>query len=154
MKEASSQAGQTLAALKAFGLVEYNGSGPARMTIITEDGRKYLRAQQDTVKRSLIRRFALTPKAIANYWQSWGAKRPIDAVCLDELVLNAKFTEGAAETFLRVYDATVAFAGFTHFSNTDQTASGGEDELVNPPDINHRRWRPGSCGERRADRVR
>jgi hypothetical protein len=113
MKEASSQAAQTLAALKSFGMVDYSGAGPARSTNLTDNGRNYLRAQQDSVKREIIRSFALTPKVIANYWEQWGAKRPIDAVCLDELVLKAKFTDSAAATFLRVYDETVAFAGLT-----------------------------------------
>jgi hypothetical protein len=133
MKEASSQAGQTLAALKSFGMVDYAGSGPARLSSLTEDGRNFLRAQQDSVKREYIRKFALTPKVIASYWSSWGAKRPIDEVCLDELVLKAKFTQSAAETFLRVYDATIAFAGLTDSDNV-QDADGVEEELVIPPD--------------------
>jgi len=130
MKEASSQAAQTLAALKSFGMVDYTGSGPGRLTNLTEDGRNFLRAQQDSVKRDIIRRFALTPKVIASYWSEWGAKRPIDAVCLDQLVLKAKFTESAAETFLRVYDATVAYAGLTDSDTSDEPEdeAGGSDD--------------------------
>jgi hypothetical protein len=45
MKEKSSQAAQTIAALKAFGLVEYQG----RTAVISDEGRTYLRAQQDAV---------------------------------------------------------------------------------------------------------
>ena len=133
MKEASSQAAQTLAALKSYGMVDYQGAGPGRLTNLTEDGRNYLRAQQDSIKKDLIRRFALTPKAIAAYWHEWGAKRPIDAVCLDQLVLKAKFTQSAADTFLRVYDATVAYAGLTD-SDTDgppADEAGGDDDKPN-----------------------
>ena len=130
MKEASSQAQQTLAALKSFGMIEYSGSGPSRLASISEDGRNFLRAQQDSIKRQYIQKFALTPKAIASFWASWGAKRPIDPVCLDELVLKAKFTQGAAETFLRVYDSTVAFAGL---SDSD-SESEGEGVLPVPDD--------------------
>lgn len=131
MKESSSQAQQTLAALKSFGMVEYDGSGPARLARISDDGRNFLRAQQDSVKREYVRKFAMTPKVIANYWASWGAKRPIDPVCLDELVLKAKFTQSAAETFLRVYDNTVAFAGLTDSDTTpeDQEA---DSSLADP----------------------
>src|SRR3546814_20983916 len=32
------------------------------------------------------------------------------SVCLDYLVLEGRFTQSAAETFLRVYDETLAFA--------------------------------------------
>ncbi len=119
MKEASSQAAQTLAALKSYGMVDYQGAGPSRQTNLTEDGRNYLRAQQESIKKDLIRRFALTPKAISTYWHEWGARRPIDAVCLDQLVLKAKFTQSAAETFLRVYDATVAYAKLTDSDSLD-----------------------------------
>ena len=131
MKEASSQAAQTLAALKSFGLIDYTGSGPARVTNITEEGRNYLRAQQDSIKKDYIRRFALSPKAIASYWEIWGKKRPIDAVCLDELVLKAKFTQSAAETFLRVYDTTIGYAGLTDF-DTEELVNGMKDATVEP----------------------
>ncbi|GGE44328.1 hypothetical protein GCM10011367_18820 [Marinicauda pacifica] len=111
LKPGSSQAAQTLAALKSFGFVEYRGSGPGREAVITDEGRTYLRAQQESVKRGVLEDAALKPKAISKYWDKWGADRPPDEVCLDELVLKGGFTQGAAETFLRVYDATVGYAG-------------------------------------------
>jgi hypothetical protein len=111
MKGGSSQAGQTLAALKYFGFIEYQGGGADRVAIMTEDARTYLRAQQESVKKEVLRRAALKPTAIAMKWEAWGADRPPDAVCLDQLVLKDKFTSAAAETFLRVYDETVAYAG-------------------------------------------
>lgn len=132
MKEASSQAAQTVAALKSFGMVQYDGGGPGRLTIITEDGRNYLRAQQESVKLAIVRRLALTPKVIASYWQDWGRKRPIDEVALDELVLKAAFTQSAAETFLRVYDETIAYAGLTD-SDKDADADGDTDGVETPP---------------------
>jgi len=114
MKEKSSQAFQTLAALKSFGLLDYKGVSAERVAFLTDDGRNYLRAQQTTIKREILKRCALRPKAINFYWQSWGADRPIDAICLDELVIKGGFTSSAADTFLRVYDDTVAFAGLTN----------------------------------------
>ena len=132
MKEASSQAAQTVAALKSFGMVQYEGGGPGRFTIITEDGRNFLRAQQESVKLAIVRRLALTPKVIASYWQDWGRKRPIDEVALDELVLKAAFTQSAAETFLRVYDETIAYAGLTD-SDKDADADGDAAGAETPP---------------------
>ncbi len=111
MKDASSQAFQTLAALKSFGLLDYRGSGPARPMFITEEGRKYLRAQQDSIKREVLRGAALKPKLIEKFWRLWGADRPIDDICLDDLHFKHNFTQSAAETFLRVYDATISYAG-------------------------------------------
>jgi hypothetical protein len=111
MKVASSQSSSTLAALKSFGLVEYEGSGADLKVNVSADGRTYLRAQQENIKREVLRRVALKPKAIAKYWAEWGNPRPIDEVCLDELVLKAKFSQPGAQTFLKVYDSTVAYAG-------------------------------------------
>lgn len=124
MKPASSQAAQTVAALKAFGLVQYDGNGPSRLTSISEDGRNYLRAQQEAVKREIAQRLALMPKMIATYWRDWGRDRPQNEVALDQLVLKANFTQSAAETFLRVYDETVAFAGLT--DSVSEAGSEGE----------------------------
>jgi hypothetical protein len=111
MKEKSSQAFQTLAAIKSFGLIDYKGAADERVAMLTDDGRNYLRAQQDSTKAEILNACALRPKIIRLFWDKWGADRPIDPICLDELILKFKFTESAAKTFLRVYDATVAYVG-------------------------------------------
>lgn len=134
MKEASSQAAQTLAALKAFGLVDYQGSSADRVAVISEDGRTYLRAQQESVKREVLKRLAMKPKAIEKYWQMWGADRPPDPVCLDALVLKGGFTQSAAETFLRVYDDTVSFAGLQDSDKFEPSDTGDTDEEDETPD--------------------
>jgi hypothetical protein len=130
MKEKSSQAFQTLAALKAFGLVDYQGSGEDRVVLISEDGRNYLRAQQQSIKAEIMKRCALKPKAIATYWTRWSADRPIDPICLDELILKAGYTESAATTFLRVYDDTIAFAGLQESDTFDPDTGSDEDAPV------------------------
>jgi len=131
IKERSSQANQVLAALKAFGLVDYQGSGKDRKVVISESGRTYLRAQQESVREGVIRKAALKPKAIAKFWPTWGADRPPDAICLDTLVLENGFNENAAPTFLRVYDETIAFAGLNDSDKIPDKASdldGDEEE--------------------------
>ena len=65
MKGWTSQAQQTLAALKYFGLLEYQGSGANLTAAISDDGRTYLRAQQDSVKKAVLKRLALKPKNIS-----------------------------------------------------------------------------------------
>jgi len=129
----TSQAQQTLAALKAFGLVDYKGSGPKRGVAITHDGRTYLRAQQDSVKREVLKSVALKPKWIGHFWRIWGADRVPDPIRLDALVLQHKFNESGASIFLKVYDATIAFAGLTDSDNGGaiETTPEPEDEL--PP---------------------
>ena len=124
MKGYTSQAQQTMAALKYFGLVEYQGSGESLTASISEDARTYLRAQQESIKKDVLKRVALKPKNIAKYFALWGADRPPDPVCLDQLILKDAFTEPAAKTFLSVYDDTIAFAGLRDSDKKDEHLSG------------------------------
>lgn len=127
MKPESSQAAQTLAALKAFGFLDYEGSGSNRVAILTADGRNYLRAQQEEIKSKILKRAALAPKNFHRFWEFWGGDRPIDEICLDELVLKYQFNEKAAPTFLRVYDETIAYAGLVD-SDKIPPDDNGDDE--------------------------
>jgi hypothetical protein len=124
---------RTVAALRYFGLLNYERGGNGRQVVISEEGRKYLRAQQDETKREIVKAAALRPKQIAKFWSEWGPDRPADAACLDELVLKNGFSEAGARDFLKVYDATISFA---KLSDCDKIAavdpaSGADDE--NPP---------------------
>jgi hypothetical protein len=105
------QVGGYLAALRYYGFIEYTGTGDARQIIITEDGRNLLRAQQDSIRQQILKRAALRPKEIAKFWSAWGADRPPDPVCIDELVIRNGFSDRGAPLFLKTYDATIAFAG-------------------------------------------
>lgn len=69
----------------------------------------------------------LLHSAPVTYWQRWGADRPIDAICLDQLVLKDEFTQSAAQTFLRVYDETVAFAGLRNGDKVSVLDAGDEE---------------------------
>ncbi|RWP62133.1 hypothetical protein [Mesorhizobium sp.] len=126
MKGWTSQAQQTLAALKAFGLVTYTGSGSDLAASISDDGRTYLRAQQESVKAEVLKHVALKPKAIARYFAEWKTDRPDDAVCLDRLVLKDGFTDSAAKLFLTVYDSTIGYAGLED-SDKNSAESGAEN---------------------------
>ena len=102
------------AALRYFGLLEYQGAGKERSITVSESGRKYLRAQQDELKREIVKTAALRPKQIAKHWNDWGADRPADAACLDAL-MEEGFSEGGARDFLKVYDATITYARTSGF---------------------------------------
>jgi hypothetical protein len=106
---AKAYADRIAAALRYFGLLEYQGSGKDRSIVVSENGRKYLRAQQDELKREIAKAAALRPKQIAKHWNDWGADRPADAACLDVL-MDEGFSEGGARDFLKVYDATITYA--------------------------------------------
>lgn len=140
MKSGSSKSQQTLAALKAFGFIDYKGSGPERVAYVTDLGRTYLRAQQPSVKSEVLRQAALNPKVIAAFFAEWGADRPPDPVCLDKLVLERNFTESAAPRFLRVYDETIAYAGLASpdkpmHDDLDENDIDAEVENAIPPSM-------------------
>jgi hypothetical protein len=108
---AKGYADRIVAALRYFGLVDYQGQPGSRSVVVSEEGRKYLRAQQDEIKHEVIRAAALRPKQIAKFWADWGTDRPANAACLDELTMKNGFSDGGARDFLKVYDATITFAG-------------------------------------------
>ena len=103
-------AGRIAAALRYFGLLDYQGQGAARAVVVSKAGRKYLSAQQEETKREVIVAAALRPTQIEKYWKDWGDDRPADAACLDRLTIKDGFSAVGARDFLKVYDATIAFA--------------------------------------------
>lgn len=111
------------AALRYFGLLEYQGSGKDRSVVVSENGRKYLRAQQDELKREIAKAVALRPKQIAKHWNDWGADRPADPACLDALMAEG-FSDGGARDFLKVYDATITYA---KLSDSDKVSTDGQE---------------------------
>lgn len=129
MRPNSSQAQQTLAALKAFGFLETRRGTDGRSITVSEDGRTYLRAQQDAIKEAVLRDAALKPKQIEIYWKEWGVDRPSDPACLDALVLRGGFSQDGAEKFLRVYDATIAYA---KLGQSDKMAPDEEEQPLEP----------------------
>ena len=127
MKEKSSQADQTLAALKSFGLLKYEGMGEARHATLTDEGRGYLRANQELKKKEILKTCALRPKIIRKFWAAWGADRPLDAVALDKLIEDG-FSDAGANNFLKVYDETTAFAGLSASDKITREAGDGDED--------------------------
>jgi hypothetical protein len=119
------------AALRYFGLLEYQGSGKERSVVVSEIGRTYLRAKQEVTKLEIIKAAALRPKQIAKFWADWGPDRPADAACIDELTLKNSFSDVGARDFLKVYDATIAYAGL---SEHDKSVA---DLIGDTPNENH-----------------
>jgi hypothetical protein len=131
MKEKSSQADQTLAALKSFGLLKYEGMGMSRHAALTDEGRNYLRAQQEGLKKEILKVCALRPKIIRTFWAAWQADRPPDEVALDKLIIDNGFSEGGARNFLKVYDETVAYAGLSNSDKIVLENEGSNDDEGN-----------------------
>lgn len=136
MKEKSSQADQTLAALRSFGLIEYTKANARRQANLTEESRKYLRAQQDSIKVQVMKLCALRPKIMRQFWSAWGPDRPIDAIAIDQLTMEHGFSDAGARNFLKVYDATITYAGLSNSDKLPQLdwegAGEAEDDGDNP----------------------
>ena len=128
MEEGSSQANRYLAALKAFGLIDYNGASKDRTVSISENGRKFLRAQQERIRKEVLKTAALQPKQIAFFWPMWGTDRPPNEVCLDELVYKHGFTEASAPQFLKVYDDTIAYASLSSSDKASEAVGTAYDD--------------------------
>lgn len=121
---AKAYADRVTAALRYYGLLESQGTAPNRLINVSDEGRKYLRAQQPETKREVIKAAALRPKQIAKFWSEWGMDRPADPACLDDLVFKNGFSESGAREFLKIYDATVTFA---ELSGSDKISGDRED---------------------------
>lgn len=116
------------AALRYFGLLEYQGTGKDRTIAVSEEGRKYLKAQQEETKLEVIKAAALRPKQIAVLWSHWLNDRPADAACIDDLVQNHGFSVAGARDFLKVYDATISYAGLSESDKIDLNLGGETEE--------------------------
>lgn len=127
--KAKAYADRTLAALRYFGLIVYQGVGKERRAVISDEGRKYLRAQQEETRREVLRAAALRPKQIARFWSEWGKDRPTDGACLDDLVLGHGFSDAGASKFLKVYDATISFAGLSDSDKMYLENEGSEGQI-------------------------
>jgi hypothetical protein len=128
LKENSDQASQVVSAMRYYGLIDYQGNPPVRQAVIAEPGRLYLRAQQESIKQQVLAKAALTPRMINKFWGVWGADRPPDPIAIDDLTLHNGFSERGAPLFLKIYDATIAFAGLAHPGKTESDSAEATDD--------------------------
>jgi hypothetical protein len=104
---------QTIAAMKAYGLMKDGGAGGERKIEVTDLVIRILKDGRPGNREAALKEAALKPRLIAEHFKVWGTSRPPDTTCLSDLHIDEGFTEEAAARFLRVYDATISFAGLT-----------------------------------------
>lgn len=116
----SSGGKQTIAALRAYGLLE-EARGELRLT---DRAQHILVREPGTAGRSdLLRQAALSPPVFAKLWERYGADLPSDKSLKSYLVLELKFNENAVADLLRSYRETLLFA---------ELLSGGDRESPPP----------------------
>ena len=104
----SSAGAQTIAALRAYGLLE-DVRGELRLTdraqhiLIREEGSRE--------RNDLLRQAALSPPLFSKLWERYGADLPPGRSLRSWLVLELKVNENSVEDLLRSYRETLTFAG-------------------------------------------
>jgi len=113
-EEKSSGGLQTAAALISFGLMRDEGTSDTRKLKLTSsalaiilDGRPNSESRANAIKTA-----ALTPKIHQQIWRRWGNSQTSDANIKHMLILelNPPFNPNTAETVIKEYRDTIAFA--------------------------------------------
>jgi len=101
----SSGGKQTIAALRAFGLLD--GEGSVRLT----DRAVHLLLDDGSAERDwLLRQAALSPPVYGRLWERYGPDLPSDKGLQTHLVLEMEFNENAVGDVIRGYKETLDFA--------------------------------------------
>jgi len=141
-KPESSSAIQTAAAIKAYGLVNVNGSGNDRRMSLSQRGLDIvLDEQEESESRdAAIKAAALAPAIHAELWKKYGPNLPSDAALRTFLLRERGFNPTALDPFIAEYKSTISFAklepGDTIPEETDEESPDSEqdqDKRRKPP---------------------
>lgn len=123
------------AALRKYGLLEYEGSGPNRRAHLTDLAIRILRSPHEHERQSAIKDAALNPAIIRELWEKYkDTALPTDATLAWDLEQEKHFTTSGAAEFIPVLRDTIAFAqltpGDTVQTQTEQrpTEEGEDDD--------------------------
>jgi hypothetical protein len=129
-KPGSSQGDQTLAALRAFGLVEITGAGDKRMVRISEHGYRILAGATDASER--IKDAALSPTLHGELWQKYGRDGlPSSDVIRNYLLFEreaGRFNEDVVDAFIDRFKETISFAKLDSSDKIRAAVLGGLDD--------------------------
>lgn len=103
---------QTVAALKAFGLLEDSGNAETRKVKLSEAGLRILRDPRDISpeRDALVRRAALTPPIHSEIIEKYNGLPPSDEAFKAHLLMERNFKDAAVDDFLKEFAATMAYA--------------------------------------------
>lgn len=140
--DASSVGGQCVAALRAFGLLEVEGSNEQRRVWVSETALRYLVGREDN-RKAILKECALRPTIYAQVWQHFDGEVPQEDVLRDHLIFNLNFNSNTVKQFVGPFRETIAFAGLEANTYTDgatdseSDSTGGEapmsPEPITPP---------------------
>src|SRR6516225_4493602 len=99
---------QTVAALRAYGLIEDIGQGEDRRIRLSDLAWRILHDTRLGVCQEAIREAAMRPRLIAEYAKKWLPNRPTAHDCISELHLDRGFNTEAAKLFFKIFDETIS----------------------------------------------
>ena len=105
----SSVGGVVVSALKKFGLLDDEGSGPNRAVRITERARRIILRSEN--RAELIREAALSPSIHKELRERYHDGLPSRETLRSYLVVERRFNERSVDDFINQFMATLQFAG-------------------------------------------
>jgi hypothetical protein len=161
------------AAMLQFGLLVDEGSGEKRKFQLTDAALRIVRDPnpESEKRRSAIRAAAVSPKIFKELWDKFGVQIATlsDVVVKSWLTIDrheaglAPYSAAAADEVIRVYKATVTFAGLTEYDNLPEdqwekdaqlevdlaSNTKGEAMETQPSNVRRESVGPGMVAERR-----
>ena len=124
----------TIASLRKFGLLDYEGSGDTRTAKLTDLAVEIL-MKPDPI--SAIQQAALTPPIYREMWDKYHNDVPPEEALRYEFVVQRGFTENGFRDFLRIYRDTVLYAklearGPAPANHAPEAAEGSTDDQEEP----------------------
>ncbi|MXZ13734.1 MAG: hypothetical protein F4Y78_07015 [Candidatus Dadabacteria bacterium] len=126
--ERSSGVRQTIAALRAFGLIDKSDKhNPGGIQLSELALRIILDKREDSTEREqAIKASAIKPKIFREMWGKWGSDGlPSDNNMAHFLIFDKKSNEKAASNIVRIFKETITFAGLV---NSDFITEDEKDE--------------------------
>jgi hypothetical protein len=118
-----------VAALKAFGLIEDQGSGDARKVQLTELAQDILLSESPGRRQEALQEAALRPPAHMDLWTHYGGfQLPSDTSVQLYLMRERGFTPGGSSELVSEYKRTIQFAGLTDRAASVISGTNGDDE--------------------------
>lgn len=114
---------RTVAALKAYGLIDVTGSGEQRKLSVSEAGAKIV--ENHSQRNQLLKEAVLIPELYKELWEMYKGKLPEDSVIRDFLRFEKKFNKDNIDKFIKQFRESIAFANLTwaDIINSDENAA-------------------------------
>lgn len=104
---------QTIAAMKAYGLLEDEGNNADRRVKLTAGARRYFLDERDELRQAMLAGFALQPNLFNALWfkDKWREGIPADPVARSHLKIERGLNDQSARAALGIFKENIHFSG-------------------------------------------